>query len=152
MEVFDEMLLCLPYRLGGYGLRRPHMNYRIALDERAATIASRKTCYGDLCWPDLKFDLEHHGSRYHDGDESFDSDRARVNGLKAMGYEVMELTAEQVHDHRVFEEVAIHISRLQGKRIHKAGLGLTPQRKELRRNLYAWNASFGRLTPQFPRE
>ena len=145
METFDAMAMCLPYRLGGYGLRKFEMNHSIPLTCRAARIAKRQTCYADMCYPAINLDVEHHGKYDHCSPEEMAADRARVNALKEMGYEVVELTAEQVEDLFAFEYIIQRIARLDGKRISKKKLGALPQRITLRKELFGWNRSQGRL-------
>lgn len=143
METIDEMLLCLPYRMGGYNLPKPAMNLSIPLDEHARRIAKRSKCYADMCFPKIHLDIEHHGKYDHSNKEDFDSDRARVNGLKAMGYEVIELTSKQVADVLTFEEIAVYIAKKLGKRMMSYGLGATSERLVLRDLLFDWNRRYG---------
>lgn len=145
METFDEMLLCLPYRLGGYGLRVPTMNAEVHLSIRAAHVAQRKTCFLDMGYFKPKIDIEHHGRLDHSTLEEVMNDRARVNGLKEMGFEVIELTYPQVEDLLTFEIVAERIAKLLGKRIDKSKCGATSERLELRADVLAWNRSSGRI-------
>ena len=145
MEVFDEMTMCLPYRYGGYGIPRPEMNLLVPLNERAMRIAKREKCYLDMGWRRKSLDVEHHGKLDHSSVEDRASDRARVNGLKEMGYEVIELTYDQIDDLIAYEHIICRISRILGKRIHKQYLGATSERIALRKGLSAWNASSGTI-------
>ena len=144
METLDEMLLCLPYRYGGYGVEKPVMNYDVELDERLAAFADRDNCYADLCWPDAGLCIEHQGAFDHNKALSFESDRARVNALTFLGYEVVELTHGQVSNLYAFEEIAVHVAKALGKRLDGAKLGPTVERLALRRSLFAWNIRSGR--------
>ena len=145
METFDAMCMYLPYRLGGYCLMRPHMNYEVRLNDRAARIALRGTCYLDMGYPKAHLDVEHHGKLDHSDPEDQASDRARVNALKEMGFEVIELTNDQVDDVIAFDYIIQRIARLLGKRIRKEYLGATKPRMALRRELREWNRSSGRI-------
>lgn len=145
METFDAMCLYLPYRLGGYCLEHPHMNYEVRLNDRASRIALRDTCYLDMGYPEEHLDVEHHGKLDHSNPEDQASDRARVNALKEMGFEVIELTNDQVGDVIAFEYIVQRIAKLLGKRIRKEYLGATKPRLTLRRELREWNRSSGRL-------
>ena len=144
MEATDEMLLCLPYRYGGYGVPKPEMNELIELDESAVRIAKRSVCFADLCWMEQKLDVEHHGKHDHDDESGFLSDRARTMALENMGFEVIEITNEQVRDIEVFESTAIRIANKLGKRIRPDKLGATPERVALRQVLFSWNRAGGR--------
>lgn len=145
METFDEMTMCLPFRYGGYGVPTPTMNARVTLSPRAARIAKQGKCYLDMGYMDSNLDVEHHGSLDHSSEEDRASDRARVNALREMGFEVVELTADQVGDLFAYEYIIEHIAKTVGKRLPKAILGATPQRLRLRKALYAWNRSSGKL-------
>ncbi|MBQ9002549.1 MAG: hypothetical protein IJ087_11920 [Eggerthellaceae bacterium] len=145
METLVEMLMCLPYRLGGYGLWKPSMNHEVPLDGLAARIAKRSSCYADVCWPSARLDVEYHGEYDHSGSDAQLSDRARVIGLREAGFEVIELTREQVSDPQAFEGIVSMIAKVIGKPIRKEKLGMTRERIELRRTLAAWNRSSGRV-------
>jgi len=145
METYDEMLLCLPPRLGGYNILLPEMNHPIVLDPRAARIARRDVCYEDMSWLDGMLDVEHHGRLDHSSPEDVMKDRARVTGLQAMGVTVIELTAQQVFDLDAFETIAIDIAKRVGFRIRPQRLGATPARVELRRLVREWNESYGNV-------
>ena len=145
METLVEMQMCLPYRLGGYGLWKPSMNHEVPLDGLAARIAKRNTCYADICWPHAHLDVEYHGEFDHSGSGAQLSDRARVIGLREAGFEVIELTYEQVSDPRAFEGIAAMIAKRIEKPIRKEKLGMTRERIELRRTLANWNRSSGKI-------
>lgn len=145
METFDQMTMCLPYRRGGYGLWLPQMNYEVVLSAAAARIARRNKCYLDMGYPNFHLDVEHHGKYDHDDEADKASDRARVNGLKEMGYEVVELTSDQVFDLFAYETIIKRLAGIMGKRLNTRHLGATPKRQELRKALCEWNDSSGRI-------
>lgn len=143
METFDEMLFCLPYRYGGYGISAPLMNYKVYLDARAARVSKRGKCYLDMGYPQYSLDIEHHGKLDHARPEEAARDVARVNGLREQGFEVIELTAAQVDDLLAFEVIAQRVATITGKRIRSNALGAQPARLALRQSLRSWNASSG---------
>ena len=145
METFDEMGFSLPYHLGGYGIATPVMNEEIPLGSKAAHIARRATVYADMCWSDCHLDVEHHGVYDHSKTVDQASDRARVNAMKEEGFEVIELTKDQVNDLYSFEYIAMRIARITGKRLDKSKLGATSGRLKLRREVFEWNRSYGRI-------
>lgn len=145
METFDEMTMCLPYRYGGYGVLKPQMNVRIDLSSRAARIAKRAVCYLDMGYIAFMLDIEHHGKHDHSSLENIASDRARVNALKEMGIEVIELTADQVGDVFAYEYIIQRVCRILGKRLSKDALGATLSRLALRKRVFDWNRSSGMI-------
>lgn len=145
MESFDEMALCLPFRLGGYGVCRPLMNFPIKLSKKAAHVAGQDKCYGDMCWPHEYLDIEHQGEMDHGQGQRAIADRARINAIKEMGYEVIELTAQQVYDSESFEVLVLQAARKLKRRIRKKYLGETDARTEMREAIRSWNGSYGRI-------
>lgn len=145
METFDVMTMCLPYKLGGYCIPQLAMNEKVPLTPRAALIARRKNCYLDMGDVDKRLDIEHHGRLDHSRDEDKESDRDRVNGLKEMGFEVIELTSNEVGDLFVYECIIERIAGLLSKKISKDKLGALPARLRLRKELMLWNRSSGKI-------
>ena len=143
METLDEMLLCMPCRHGGYGLKRPAMNHVVPFDEQARRISGLNGCRVDICYPDIHLAIEHQGAGSHAGKDEFDSDRARINALKATGFEVIELTAGQVRNLQVFEEIALLVASRLGQRVRTFNLGAIEARIALRRSVYGLNHRFG---------
>ena len=145
METYDEALISLPVRMGGYGLKRPEMNRQVRLTKEAARIAMKNEVYLDISWPDINLDVEHHGKHDHSLPVDIDADRARVNALGEMGYEVIELTKKQVDDVVAFEYIVLRIAKRIGQRIRKDALGYKPERLALRKELSQWNRSYGKV-------
>lgn len=144
METLTAMLLHLPYRYGGYGLQKPTANKVVDLSSKARSILHQRSCRIDLQWEHAKIAVEFLGKYDHDGQSAFERDRKRTNALIEMGFEVVELTSGQVRDWEAFEVIAQRIARRTGKRIAPQQRGLTPARQQLRKTLFAWNASCGR--------
>ena len=145
METLDEMTICLPGTLGGYLVTTPIMNEEVHLEGKAARIARREKCYLDMGYASKHLDVEHHGKNDHSSPEQMDSDRARVNGLKEMGFEVIELTKGQVYDLEAYECIIKRIARILDIQLNHRALGHTQQRCDLRRRLFEWNKSSGKI-------
>ena len=62
-----------------------------------------------------------------------------------MGFEVIELTIDQVGDLVAFEYIVQRIAALIGRRLNPKKLGNTPERLAFRSHVFAWNKSSGRL-------
>ena len=145
METVLEQLICLPQRLGGYNLPQPDMNLTIPLSQEAARIAKREKCLADLCYLDAHIDIEYSGELDHSPLANMHSDFARINALRKEGFEVIVVTKQQLDDLIAFETIVQGVARKLNKRIRRKHLGNLPQRKELRRKLFAWNVSGGRV-------
>ena len=146
METECYLLISLPFRYGGYGMDFFSLNFPIPLNETAARIADRDVCYGDICCRDLMIDIEYQGKYDHANRIDYDDDRARINGIKEMGYEVIELTSGQVGNLQVFEDILLRVAKKAKRRIDKRYLGATPERISLRNTLFDWNAAGGYLS------
>ena len=144
-ETMDEMLLCLPCRHGGYGIPQPTMNEEIPLTPEAARIAKRGKVRLDMGYADFSLSLEHLGDYDHSEKARRASDRARTNALIEMGFTVLELTNDQVADFMAFELIAKRVARIVKKPLKSRDLGPTPARTTLRRELFGWNRSAGRI-------
>ena len=144
LETAIEMLQCLPYRHGGYGLPTPIMNCKIPLSNEASSVARRSYVKADICWPDKKIDLEFHGEHDHSGTQALHSDRARTNALTFMDYRVIEITSQEVFNLGVFESITLEIASLLDKRVAKEYHGALQQRVALRKELFDWNRASGR--------
>jgi len=140
METILTMLLTLPYRLGGFGLPKPMLNYRIETPLRTdkssadspviATIgptgirtassnasADKLTYYCDLYWPHAKVALEYDSDFYHTGSYRIEKDAIRRNALTAAGVAVVTASRRQVVDKDKLRELAEKLSKLLGKRL-----------------------------------
>ena len=139
METMVYLLLCLPVKLGGYGLPRPEMNARIKLNEEARAIARKRYCEGDICWPNAKppLDIEYHGE-VHVGAAQMKSDVGRELGIEHMGWRVVTITSPQVFDESRFEIVAVDVAAAIGKRLRPVAFEAAQQRAFLRHQLHQW--------------
>lgn len=137
METMVYMLLCLPPKLGGYGIPKPEMNAEIPLDEEGRAIAQRDTCYGDLCWPGVPLDVEYHGE-VHVGASQMKSDVGRELGIEHMNWRVITVTSPQIFDEDRFEVVAKEVAACLKKRLYLQVLGATKERSSLRDELDQW--------------
>ena len=139
MESAVVMLLFLPFMRGGYGLPRPNLNWQINLDQNGRHLLGGARCYGDICWPDFKLDVEYLGELPHGGAADMRADRRRTLAIEQSGFEVIEITKDQVTDLQAFDIVAQRVARKVGKRIPKSMRGITAERRALADVLFAWN-------------
>ena len=131
METAVVMLLHLPYRYGGYGLPAPTLNLPIPLEGRARKLYGASVCYGDICWQKPPLDLEYLGVEAHVGSAKMLADRSRTLAIAEMGFQVIEITKEQVFDLEAFDIIARRIAKILGRRLREESCGATPERKRL---------------------
>jgi len=121
METLTEMLLCLPPRLGGYGLPVPVMNASVPLPPHIAKLAGTETLHPDLCWPARKVALEYKGRGDHGTAPQLVSDILRENVLSHDGVTIISLTRWQFASFEGMRVIAKHLAGLLGCRIKDDG-------------------------------
>lgn len=117
IESVLAMLLSLPYRLGGYGLEKPQLNYRIDVPPRFRKLADRSYCECDLCWPAARLVVEYDSRLHHSDADRRESDARRRNTLIALGFTVATVSADQVLDGGSFNRLAHQLANRLGKRL-----------------------------------
>lgn len=135
METKLAMLLCLPRRLGGYGLPQPQMNYRIDIGERSRKAAAKGYYVCDLFWPEARVAVEYDSDLFHTGSEHIANDAGRRNALLAQGVTVVTLTRRQVLNKRELDRAAALLAKALGKRQRAGQCDWTSQQLRLRAEL-----------------
>lgn len=116
METTLVMLLCLPYRMGGYGLDFPSLNHRIDVSKKVLHSASDfYVC--DLLWPSAKFALEYDSDAFHTGSDRINKDSIRRSDLHLAGIIVVSVTRQQVKSYTELEKLAHLVAEALGKRL-----------------------------------
>ena len=117
METCQYMLLCLPLRMGGYGLTGAEVNGELPLSPRAALLAERESFRCDLFWRDKGVAVEYDSKEDHLGLAAFVRDNAKRNVLMDMGIKVYIVSSNQIIDPEQFDVVAHMVARAIGKRL-----------------------------------
>lgn len=122
-EVQTSILISLPRDEGGLGIDITN-NVRIPLSEAACSLYDKTCCYADIliesATDSMGVILECQGRSAHGSEAASLSDAERATALTSMGYDVIQITYDQIKDKRSFGNLA--------KLIHKkAGLPYTPK-------------------------
>ena len=134
------MLLCMPPRLGGYGLALPELNKRIELtaEERAMVGAHHFDC--DLYWSEkARVAVEYDSKKYHTAEEKQERDAIRRNMLQYKGVQVITATRVQVNRPAQFDKLAKQVARAIGKRVRPVEREHIAARNDLRKTLFSWD-------------
>ena len=127
-EVQTSILISLPRDEGGLGIDITN-NARIPLSEAARSLYNKTCCYADIliesATDSMGVILECQGRSAHDSEAASLSDAERATALTSMGYDVIQITYDQIKDKKSFD----HITELIHK---KAGLPYTPKTKQER--------------------
>lgn len=140
MECVVYLLLCLPYRLGGYGLPRPQANLELEVPRQFRRRLGARHVVPDLCWPEQRVCVEYDSDEHHRGGVKAARDSVRRDALAAMGLTVHTLNMAQLQDSRLFDPTARQIAAELGKRLRDTPGAANYQavldaRRELRRAL-----------------
>ena len=117
MESVLYLLLCLSPMLGGYGLVRPILNGKRAVNREAKVFTMSEYLIPDLYWPASKLDVEYDSEAFHADRLSLRNGAKRTLALRAMHVEVVSLTSEIVYDDDSLDVVARLIGHRLGKRL-----------------------------------
>lgn len=131
METAVYLLLCLPKRLGGYGLPQPVLNPKVSVKSPEGN----KARYPDLFWSAASIDVEYNSDLAHSGEWSRYRDSKREVELVSNDITVLPLTRRQVMDKDDFHAFAQGLRRLLGIRSRSPRKGWESKRDELRAKL-----------------
>lgn len=141
METIVVLLLCLPRRMGGYGLPVPQMNGRIDVGKRARKAATKNYYKCDLLWPEANLAVEYESDLCHTGSNDIANDSARRSALAYLGVEVVTLTKRQVVNMTELDRVAILLSKRLLPREPVASAAWRTKRNKLHRELLDFSRS-----------
>lgn len=127
-EVKTSMLVSLPRDEGGLGIDVAN-NARIPLSEAARSLYDKTCCYADVLIESVTDSmgviLECQGRSAHDSEAASLSDAERATALTSMGYDVIQITYDQIKDKKSFDNLAELIHK-------KVGLPYIPKTKQER--------------------
>ena len=118
METVVTLLLCLPYRDGGYHLPLPVLNQQPRATGGGQSVANSTSHHCDLLWPDAGVTLEYEGEAWHAGTRQATKDAVRNNVMASKRHLVFSVTKEQLYDVAQFDFVARQIAHALRKRLY----------------------------------
>ena len=133
METATYLLLCLPKRLGGYGLPKPILNPKLIISNPDGA----KERYPDLFWLSTNIDVEYNSDSSHSGEWSRYRDSKREVELTVAHLKVLPLTRNQLMDTAEFDAFAQGLRRMLHIRARAADPEWAYRRDALRRRLLA---------------
>lgn len=133
METAVYLLLCLPRRLGGYGLPRPALNPKLTISNPDGP----KVRYPDLFWLGPNIDVEYNSDSSHSGTWARYHDSRREVELTVGDVRVLPLTRAQLMDVDGFDDFAHGLRRMLGVRSRTPDANWSTRRDKLRETLLA---------------
>ena len=131
METATYLLLCLPRRVGGYGLPKPMLNPKLVV--KGPTGESER--YPDLYWKSHNIDVEYNSDSAHSGEWARYRDSKREVELVVANVKVLPLTRNQLFDEDDFNAFAQGLRKLLAVRRRELDAGWEACRNELREAL-----------------
>jgi hypothetical protein len=131
METATYLLLCLPRKLGGYGLPKPLLNPALLISGPDGV----KRRYPDLFWPGANIDVEYNSDEDHSGEWARYRDSKREIELTVADVRVLPLTRPQIIDADEFDGFANGVRRMLKIRTRPLDPDWASKRGELRRFL-----------------
>ena len=135
METAVYLLLCLPKRVGGYGLPKPQLNPKLTITNPSGTETIER--YPDLFWEGANIDVEYNSDEEHSGEWSRYRDSRREVELTVADVRVLPLTRNQLMDTDGFDEFANGLRRMLKIQKRREDPRWRQRRDDLRRNLLA---------------
>ena len=135
METACTLLLCLPYKYGGYGIPFPELNKTIPLTYGTRKLTSHDFFIGDLVWQKERLVVEYNSDKFHIDKRSLYNDVQRSNLLDLNGIRTITITRRMLFDVYEFEQTALLIGKTLNHRIKKPK-GFYQKQIELRRLLF----------------
>ena len=136
METAVYLLLCLPKRLGGFGLPKPVLNPKLTISNPDGT----KERYPDLFWAGPNIDVEYNSDSSHSGEWARYRDSKREIELVVADVRVLPLTRPQVMGIDEFDSFARGLQRMLGVRARGQNPDWAYRHAQLHRRLLAsWN-------------
>ena len=132
METAFIMLLALPKRLGGLGLRSLKVNYRVEVTQAARPLTRRSHFYFDAFIPATKTDVEYNGF-YHNESVQRAIDEERHNALSSMGYNILDVSKHSLLDRASFLRCMKKVMRQAEIRPSRLPANFAQEQEKLRR-------------------
>lgn len=121
MESVSALMLSMPRRAGGFGLPKPTLNCRVALDswlhggvsDRSANLrGALPFAESDMVFSygDIAVHVDYHGKDYHAGESDLHHDSLKANAYAQKRIPYFILTKQQVSNLALFEKFALQLA------------------------------------------
>lgn len=132
METALMMMLVMPKSEGGLGIRDIEMDVRIPVSGYATKLTTSRCFFSDIFLRRAQLSIEY-GGIVHEEASRMASDNERTNALRAMGYDVIDVSRQNFFDRDAFRRTMAAISRKAGIRPSQLPEGFGWKQEELRR-------------------
>jgi hypothetical protein len=138
------IVLCLPTRLGGYGLPRPLLNYRIDLPKHLWEVAGTDRYYVDFYYPGEMYAgitqaVEFDGGYHWQGNQRM-RDNVRQILLEEMGIQVIRIDKLQLQSMEIMDLQARRLADALGVCLHEPTTSVLRAREKLFKQALDWHS------------
>ena len=131
------LLLCLPVKMGGYGLAPARLNARIDTNASGGVDPARRYRVCDLYWPDRQVAVEYDSDAFHVGADRIAADSIRRTALATKGIRVVTITNAQMKSNLLMNQAVSALCRELGVRKHRCSRDWDAERAGLRKVLFS---------------
>lgn len=117
METVVVLLFTLPVEVGGCGLPAPRLNAVVEIPASLQLALGKPYLVVDLCWEELGIILEYESYLFHRTRQQIDSDSARNEGLRDLGWMVRSVTEGMLADPQMRRELVERVAARAGIRL-----------------------------------
>ena len=110
------MLMVLPRKLGGYGLKKPEIRHEFATSSEVLLFLSGKSTAFDLRWSDAGLLLRYGSQTHKRNDDNLKRNRY-LGSLDAVGSRVLHVTDRDIRHAESLDEVADAVARCHGRHL-----------------------------------
>lgn len=135
MEATVGIMMCVPTRMGGFGLPKPELNHRARLSPGIAEMAGRNHVVFDFFFADHGVAVEYDSSQEHTGADRIASDARRNNALRHDGIAVINVTWAQVREPKALEAAMTQVAGALGRKLREPSPAGRARRVQLRADL-----------------
>ena len=114
METVVVLLFTLPVEVGGCGLPAPRLNTTIEIPASLQLALGKPYLVVDLCWEEFGIILEYESYLFHRTRQQIDSDSARNEGLRDLGWMVRSVTEGMLADPQMRRELVEKVAARAG--------------------------------------
>lgn len=132
METHLALMLTLVKSAGGFGLPRPHLNYKVSKGRTSHHSVYGRTFYCDLYWPESQVAIEYDSDLFHTAAEKIEHDARRRNALASLGITVITATRNQVNNIDGLNQLASQTAKQLGVRLRLERMNRQAQAQLLR--------------------
>ena len=127
METALYLLLCLPVRMGGYGLPKPELNPGVTVMQASGS----KTLFPDLYWSGPSIDVEYNSDTEHSGPSANYRDSRRMVAIVCNKITYLSIATGQLYRAEDLDNAAHGLARMLKHRI-RIDAGWRARRTQLR--------------------